>query len=180
MKDDTHIRILQLLKDNPNGLTQSEIAEKLDLERNSIDWAYEEAGNAGKILIRTGSQRDGEQLIFLGMHGRSILLQHSELIESRESSADAKKIAIWALGIAIIVGIAQILITIFSPSTLNSKQFQELLKSQPNLEQTNGKLDLIKESLQSQDTLLIRLNSELIDSLKKEEKRLPPTKPKKH
>lgn len=138
--DDIHIKILKLLRKHSQGLTQSEIADKLNINPNEIRWAYEEAGNAGKILIRTGDRRNGEQIIFLGMHGRAILLQHSELKHARASSTRATSIAIGALIVAIIVGCFRV----FVPSKLNNEQLEKILQSESDLHKIINQIDSLR------------------------------------
>lgn len=62
------------------------------------------------LIMHMGSRHTGgEYLYFITSTGATTLIDYLELKEARESSKEAKKIATWSIGIAIVVGIFQIL-----------------------------------------------------------------------
>ena len=151
MKDDLHIKVLRCVHENPNGITITEIAEKLKVGKELIKWISDECNTGGMKFWRIGRNNNNEWIITLSMEGRAILLQHDELNEARKSSEEAKKesqiakkIAIAAIVIGIIVGFFDIT----SPVTLNEKQLNniqaELDSIESKLIDTNMSLDEIK------------------------------------
>lgn len=109
------------------GFTESELEEKFDLKNN--------AGDKHKLylkLFRDGTS-DNHPVIdhFYNKHsglrhdsyfclsdkGMASAIDYIDLKEARESSATAKEIAFWSIGIAIVVGILQIIIALLQLSS---------------------------------------------------------------
>lgn len=118
--DPLFIRTLQWASNKgSDGFKMSELREAI--AKNDDEWVWIQRMMLGEIngdtplIFHLGQHRreDGEYKYFLTGSGNSVLMDYLELKEARESSTQAKYIAIGSLIIATLVGIAQIAIQIY-------------------------------------------------------------------
>jgi hypothetical protein len=112
------IRVLQWASDRGSvGFKMEEL--KQAVVKDDDEWVWIQRMMLGEIngdpplLCHLGSHhKGGEYTYFITGSGASVLLDYLELKEARESSKEAKYIAIGSLILATIVGIAQIVVQI--------------------------------------------------------------------
>ncbi len=107
--DNIHIRVLRSIHNTP-GMTIEQIERDIGVTNGTLAWLSEEFHSGGRTTLRVGQKKGEGHLLVLSMNGRAILLQHDQLQEARASSRNAMILAICALVVTIIVGLAQIIL----------------------------------------------------------------------
>lgn len=103
-----------------NGFTQPELFDHFFLKDDLHIWVrkmFFERTKDDRPLIGHLISRDSKDFYALTEKGMSVAIDYLDLKEARESSKEAKRIALWSIWIAIFVGIFQIIIgflTIFN------------------------------------------------------------------
>ncbi len=117
-EESLYIKILLWAYDNSvNGFTERELFDhfdlndKTDLKRWYVK-VFKNGTNDNPSIIDHFTIRNEVGYWCLTEKGMSAAIAYLDLKEARESSKEAKKIALWSIWIAIIVGVFQILIGI--------------------------------------------------------------------
>ncbi len=114
-EESLYIKILTWAYEKPTGFTDEEILEKFKLKDGN--------GENYKIYIKLfkdganpliNSEYDyttDTHTYYLSDRGMSAVIDYLDLKEARDSSKDAKRWAMWSIWIAIIIGIAQVILS---------------------------------------------------------------------
>ena len=117
-KDSLFIRTLQWASDRGSvGFKMDELEAAVAVDDGGFVWVKRmmlgEINGEAPLITHLGSRHTGgEYQYFITGSGASALMDYLELKEARESSTQAKYIAISSLVIATMVGIAQIIVQI--------------------------------------------------------------------
>ncbi len=113
-KDNLYIKILLWAYDKAQeGFTREELNTKFNLRGELHQWVesnFFNGTNSNRALIGHLRYSEGIQYFTLSSKGMSAVIDYIELKEARESSQKAIKIATWSFGVAIGIGILQILV----------------------------------------------------------------------
>jgi hypothetical protein len=113
-KDHIYIQILTWAYDKQQtGFTREEMNEKFNLKGELFTWVNEAfffGTNDDRPLMSVLIRREEKDYFALSGKGISAAIDYLELKEARESSKEARMIAIISIIIGIIVGIAQIIV----------------------------------------------------------------------
>jgi hypothetical protein len=116
-EESLYIKILLWAYDNSvQGFSEQELFEKFEITPGSVDYKlylkFFRDGNSSSgnpAIIDHFDTRNNISFWCLTEKGMSAAIDYLDLKEARESSKEAKRLAMWSIWIAVIVGIFQIL-----------------------------------------------------------------------
>ncbi|MCX6757522.1 MAG: hypothetical protein NTZ44_01400 [Candidatus Nomurabacteria bacterium] len=119
-EESLYIKILIWAFNKPNGFTEVQLFDKFKIISGSTEYFLYlklfKDGNSSTgnpAMIDQFEVRNNIGYCCLTDKGMASAIDYIDLKEARESSKDAKKIAMWSIWIAVIVGIFQILTSIY-------------------------------------------------------------------